>query len=267
MKMKGIYKNMSNLCFVYNNNEILVKIQDEKILIPNVKDIEKLNINAANLEFLVAKDSEKFLFGEIQEFEYECSTYKFIKVQSLLGIVDESIFNLAAKALQLCSWNKNYKYCNKCSAMLKNKEDERAKICPRCGFVNYPKISPAIITAVIKDKKLLLAKHIVFPKERYSVIAGFVEAGETFEDCVSREVFEEVGIKVKNIKYFGSQPWPFPDSLMVAFICKYESGEMKIDETEINHASWYNLDNLPDNLPLKGTIARKLIDWCVSQYK
>jgi NAD+ diphosphatase len=260
--------NMNKLYFIYNNNnELLIKMEDGNILIPNEGNIKSLNISLSNLDLLTSKDNQEFLFGEIHDITNVSSHFQFFKLQSLLGLVDEFIFNLAAKALHLVSWNNTYKYCSKCSTLLKNKEDERAKICPSCGFLNYPKISPAIITAVIKDKKLLLAKHATFPKERYSVIAGFVEPGETFEDCISREVFEETSIRVKNIKYFGSQPWPFPDSLMIAFICEYESGEIKVDGNEIIDASWYSVDKLPENIALKGTIARKLIDWCINEYE
>lgn len=256
---------MNKLYFIFNNNqELLIKMKDENILIPSEDNINNLNISLYNLELLNSKDNREFLFGEIHDVSAISSPYQFFKLQSLLGWLDEVTFNLAAKAFHLINWNNTYKYCSKCSTLLKDKEDERAKICPSCGFLNFPKISPAIITAVIKDKKLLLAKHAVFPKERYSVIAGFVETGETFEDCISREVFEETGIRIKNIKYFGSQPWPFPDSLMIAFTCEYESGEIKVDGNEIIDASWYSVDELPDNIALKGTIARKLIDWCIN---
>lgn len=258
---------MLKLYFILNNNdELLIKIEDGKILIPNEDDIKNLNISLINLDFLTSKDNQEFLFGEIHDFINVPSPFRLFKLQSLLDLVDEATFNLVAKAFQLNSWNNTYKHCNKCGTLFKNKEDERAKICPSCGFLNYPRISPAIITAVIKDKKLLLAKHNIFPKERYSVIAGFLEPGETFEDCVFREVLEETGIRVKNIKYFGSQPWPFPDSLMIAFICEYESGDIKVDGNEINNASWYGVDELPYNIALKGTIARKLIDWYINEY-
>lgn len=258
--------NMNKLYFIYNNDELLIKIEDGKVLIPNEDDIKSLNISLNNLDFLTSKDNEEFLFGEIHDITNISSPFQFSKLRSLIGLIDEFIFNLGAKALHLSSWNNKYKYCSTCGTLLKNKEDERAKICPNCGFVNYPKISPAIITAIIKDKKILLAHNANFPKGRYSVLAGFVEPGETFEDCVSREVFEETSIIVKNIKYFGSQPWPFPDSLMVAFICEYESGEIKVDGIEITDASWYSVDDFP-NIPYEGTIARKLIDWFINECK
>lgn len=257
---------MNKLCFIYNKDELLIKVENGTVLIPNENDIKNLNINLSNLDFLISEDNQELLFAEVDDITNISSPFEFSKLRSLIGQIDEITFNLGARALHLISWNNTYKYCSKCGSLLQNKEDERAKICPSCSFVNYPKISPAIITAVIKDKKILLAHNANFPKKRYSVLAGFVEPGETFEDCVAREVFEETSIRVKNIKYFGSQPWPFPDSLMVAFICEYDSGEIKVDGIEITDASWFSADEFP-NIPFKGTIARKLIDCFANEYK
>ena len=141
-----------------------------------------------------------------------------------------------------------------------DKQDERAKICQQCGLVNYPRVSPAIIVAVIKDDQILLARSGRFPGGFFSVLAGFVEPGESLEACVKREVFEETGIAVQNIRYFGSQPWPFPDSLMVGFTAEYAGGDIQIDGREIVAADWYSRDNLP-NIPPGISIARQLIDW------
>lgn len=123
----------------------------------------------------------------------------------------------------------------------------------------HPRISPAIIVAITRGREILLAKGINFQGDFYSVLAGFVEPGETFEECVQREVGEEVGLKVKNIKYFGSQPWPFPDSLMVGFTAEYASGNINIDEKEILDAEWFTAEQLP-LIPGVGSIARRLID-------
>lgn len=138
-----------------------------------------------------------------------------------------------------------------------------AKECPGCRFLSFPRISPAVIVLVEKENRVLLARVKRFTTELYSVLAGFVEPGETLEETVRREVAEETGIKVKNIRYFGSQPWPFPDSLMIGFTADYESGEIKIDETEIADAGWYDPDRLPI-IPGKISIARELIDWFVN---
>jgi NAD+ diphosphatase len=138
--------------------------------------------------------------------------------------------------------------------------DERAKICPKCGLVAYPRLSPAVIVAVLRDNCILLAHSHRFPAKFYSVLAGFVEPGETLEECVEREVYEEVGIRVRAIRYFGSQPWPFPDSLMIAFTANYAGGEIRIDHSEIADANWFSANDLP-HIPPKISIARQLIDW------
>ena len=129
----------------------------------------------------------------------------------------------------------------------------------------YPRISPAVIVAVVRDKRILLARSTRFTSSFHSVLAGFVETGETLEDAVRREIFEEVGIQVRNIRYFGSQPWPFPDSLMVAFTAEYAGGEITLDDNEIVTADWYSAAELP-RVPGKISIARRLIDWFTETY-
>lgn len=143
---------------------------------------------------------------------------------------------------------------------------ERARVCPKCGFASFPRLSPAAITADIKDGRILLAHAKHFKEKTYSIIAGFVELGETLEECVKREVMEEVGIEDDNIRYFGSQPWPFPNSLMLGFTAEYKSGEITVDGVEIGEAGWFTPANLPE-IPSNLSIARKLIDWYEDTYK
>jgi NAD+ diphosphatase len=142
---------------------------------------------------------------------------------------------------------------------MQNSAKERARECPACSFVTYPPVSPAIIVAVRRGNRLLLGRSPHFPKGRYSVLAGFVEPGESLEEAVAREIFEEVHIAVKDIRYVASQPWPFPHSLMVGFTALWESGEIRIDEKEIEDARWFSPEDLPD-LPPPSSISRRLID-------
>ena len=164
----------------------------------------------------------------------------------------------------MVTWNQNHQFCGRCGTPTVNDRQELAKRCPKCDLKNYPRISPAIIVAVVKDDRLLLARAHRFPTEMYSVLAGFVEPGETLEECVIREVKEETGIDVKDITYFGSQPWPFPDSLMIAFTTRYAGGNIRIEQNEIAHADWFSAHNLP-KIPGKLSIARQLIDWFIDQ--
>jgi NAD+ diphosphatase len=138
--------------------------------------------------------------------------------------------------------------------------EERAKKCTACGFLSYPRLSPAVITAVFKDDTILLSHNAMFPGKWHSISAGFVEPGETLEDCVRREIREEVGIEVKNIKYFGSQPWPFPDSLMLGFTADWAGGDLVPDGVEITDAGWFTADTMPE-IPPKISISREIIDW------
>ncbi|MFP4194870.1 MAG: NAD(+) diphosphatase, partial [Desulfobacterales bacterium] len=136
------------------------------------------------------------------------------------------------------------------------------KICPQCGLINYPRVSPAVIVAVVKNGQILLARNKQARIPFYSVLAGFVEPSETLEQCVEREVGEEVGITVENIRYFGSQPWPFPNSLMIGFTAEYASGEIQIDSGELSDAGWFDKNSLP-RVPPALSIAGQLIEWFV----
>lgn len=256
--------NRIKLYFIFNNDRLLVKINHDNIYLPTDNDIKSLSVDSKNLFFLTTKDDTDYFFGRIDLDLGITNEFKFYKLRVLISLMDNPTFNLAARAFHLLQWNDTYKYCSKCGTLIDAKKDDLTKTCHKCGFTSYPKISPAIITAVTKDDQLLLAHNTTFPKEFYSVLAGFVEPGETFEDCVAREVYEEVGIQVKNIKYFGSQPWPFPDSLMVAFTCEYAGGNLKVDGVEIDDAAFYKIEDFP-KLPLPGSIARRLVNWFINK--
>jgi NAD+ diphosphatase len=180
-------------------------------------------------------------------------------------LIDDEFLLVAGCATQLTRWDRIHRFCGQCGKPAEDQTDERAKTCPRCNLTFYPRLSPAVIVAVVREDRLLLARSTRFPYNFYSVLAGFVEPGETLEECVVREVREEAGILVKNVRYFGSQPWPFPDSLMLGFIAEYAEGEIKINESEIADADWFTADALP-NIPPKVSIARSLIDWYVDSY-
>ena len=177
---------------------------------------------------------------------------------------DAGLFTLAGTAQHLLHWAQSNRFCGRCGHEMGDKQDERAKICPACGNIVYPRISPATITAILRGDEILLAHNRNFNPGLHSLIAGFVEPGETLEQCVAREIGEEIGICVKHIRYFSSQPWPFPDSLMTAFLADYESGEIKVDGAEILSAGWYRADTLPD-IPGTDSIAGKMIHWYCTQ--
>ena len=187
-------------------------------------------------------------------------------LRALFSVLDDAHFALAGRALQLVDWDRNHQFCGRCGAATLAKSEERARICPSCKLTAYPKLSPAVMALVRKGRQVLLARSPHFPKGMFSALAGFVEPGETLEQCLEREVLEEVGIKVRNPRYFASQPWPFPNSLMLAFVCDYESGEIRPQETEIEEAEWFDVFQLP-KLPSKISIARRLIDAAVADMR
>ncbi len=175
---------------------------------------------------------------------------------------------IAGRAIQLVAFDRTNQFCGQCGSRTVDQEHERAKRCPECGLIVYPRLSPAIIIAVTRRIEgrlhILLARNHRFPTGRFSVLAGYVEPGETLEECAAREVCEEVGIDLANIRYFGSQPWPFPNSLMIGFTAEYAGGEIKLEESELADARWFPADELP-GMPPPFTIARQLIDWFVQE--
>lgn len=246
--------------FLYRGNELLIKLEAEKLTIPTAKDIWSLGIEPkAFLELGTWLQTPCFV-GEVEVTTPLSQPFAFMGLRAIMGQVKDDVFVKAGGGYNLIHWNRTHRYCGQCGTPTVDKEDERAKQCPNCGLINYPSISPAVIVAIIKDDQILLARNKKFVNNTYSVISGFVEPGETVEECVKREIREEVGIEVKNLSYFGSQPWPFPDALMLGFFAEYAAGEIKVDHVEIVDAKWFTVDKIP-NFPPQGTIAKELVDW------
>ena len=188
-------------------------------------------------------------------------------LRALFGRLGDSEFQLAGYALQLLNWVAENRHCGRCGCSMALEQGERALVCSSCRTTIYPRISPAIIVAVTSGGRLLLARSGRFPGRRmFSVLAGYVEPGETLEDCVRREIREEVGLEVRHIRYFGSQAWPFSGSLMVGFTAEHAGGEIRVDGREILEADWFAPDSLPE-IPGKISISRQLIDWFVAQHR
>jgi NAD+ diphosphatase len=168
------------------------------------------------------------------------------------------------KGRALLNWLQGALRCGECGSPLVDGEasspDAQGRICPECGRVHFPRISPAVIVLVRREGKALLARNARFPPGRYGLIAGFVEAGETLEECAAREAREEAGIEIRDLHYRRSQPWPFPDSLMLAFTAEWAGGEARPDGTEIAELRWCGPGELPPGVPAPGSVARYLID-------
>jgi len=180
-------------------------------------------------------------------------------LRSLFLRMPEPLLALAARAYQVCDWHRTHRFCGRCGTPTRDRDGERAKECPACGLVAYPRVSPAMMALVTRGRELLLARSARFATGMYSALAGFVEPGETIEDCIRREVREEVGIDVGRIDYFASQSWAFPHSLMIAYTAEYAGGDIRLEDEEIAEARWFPADALP-YLPPSVSIARRLID-------
>lgn len=181
-------------------------------------------------------------------------------LMSLWGSVDEVTWVVAGRAVQLVEWVRTHRFCGRCGRPTGQAPGERARRCPSCGLLAFPRLAPAVIVLVERDDgRALLARNVRFPPDMYSCLAGFVEPGETLEQTVVREVREEVGVEVHDLRYMASQPWPFPHSLMLGFNARWKSGELAVDGKEIEEARWFARDELP-GIPPRMSIARRLID-------
>jgi NAD+ diphosphatase len=171
---------------------------------------------------------------------------------------DPTIAALAGRAAQVLEWDRSHRYCGVCGNATEHHAGERSRVCPACGHTAYPRLSPAMMALVWRPGELLLARSPHYAPGMYSALAGFVEAGESIEDCLHREVAEEVGVIVAPPVYYGSQSWPFPHSLMVAYTARWVSGEIVPQPVEIEDARWFPIDELP-NIPARFSIAGHLI--------
>lgn len=191
--------------------------------------------------------------------------HRWVPLRGLFGQVDELTWTVAGRAEQIVAWDRTHRFCGRCGTPTERHPTERARVCPSCRLMQFPRLSPATITLVTRgerDEEVLLAHGRQFGARFYSCLAGFVEPGESLEQCVEREIHEEVGIRVRDIRYFGSQPWPFPNSLMIGFQARYDSGELDLQESEIVDAGWFRADDLPPHPRGGMSIAGWLIeDW------
>lgn len=184
--------------------------------------------------------------------------FSTVGLRGLLGRTAQSLFYLAGRAQQVIEWHETHQFCGRCGGAMQDHPSDRAKQCPQCRLINYPRLSPSIIVLVTRGEEMLLARNAAWPNGMYSTLAGFVEAGESIEQTVHREVLEEVGLNVGKLRYFGSQSWPFPNSLMLGFHAEYERGDIVCQEGEIADAQWFKADNLPQ-IPPKTAISGWLI--------
>jgi NAD+ diphosphatase len=188
---------------------------------------------------------------------------QFRGLRELFAVLPPDVMAVAGRAVQIMDWDRTHQFCGVCGTATVPDPGNRARRCPTCALTAYPRLSPAVIVAVERGPELLLARSVRFPQGTYSVVAGFVDPGESAEEAVHREVFEETGVRVHNVRYFGSQPWPFPHSLMLGFQADYAGGEVTPDRQEIEEAAFYRAGALPPMFPGRISISKWLIhDFC-----
>jgi NAD+ diphosphatase len=259
--------------FIFSGYKLLVQLQDEHAQLPRLQDPSQLGLAPFRQQYLGYLQNSEIIHchsAEVAEESQAPAGMAFRGLRQLYSLLPEEMFWLAGRAIQIVDWDRTHQFCSRCGANTQTMASERAKKCPECGFTSYPRLSPAIIVSIERSgdrgPEILLARSHRHPTGMFSVLAGFVEPGETLEECVRREVREEVGIEVKNIRYFGSQPWPFPNSLMLGFTAEYANGEIVLEEEEMQEAHWFTADLLPQ-IPSPISISRRLIDHFVSRHQ
>ena len=253
------------LWFAFQGAQILILRDAQIASVPSASDLRELGMSPKRSQYLGILGEQHCFACELEEGSAAPEGMQWSGLRALFGCVDDSLFALAGRAFQIVDWDRSHQFCGRCGTPTQIKNHERARECPHCGQVHYPRIAPAIMALVRRGREFLLARSPHFAPGMYSALAGFVEPGETLEQTLVREVREEVGIEVANVRYFASQPWPFPHSLMIAFNADYAGGEITPEPAEIEAADWFTVDRLPQALPSKISISRRLIDAALAE--
>jgi len=246
--------------FVFRGDQLLVREADLALPEDDISILEAFGLRA----------SATYPIGLLGEY-YCCAAavdaqataldgYMFSGLRPLFGAVDETLLSLAGRGFQITEWIRTHRYCGVCATPMQPVSGERCMRCSACGHLAYPRISPAMMVLVRRGESILLARHAARVTNRFTALAGFLEVGESVEDAIHREVFEEVGLAVKDLRYFTSQSWPFPHSLMIAFTAEYAGGELVLDANEIAEARWFGPDDELPEIPSGVSIASELIN-------
>jgi NAD+ diphosphatase len=254
------------LWFAFQGTQILIRRDAERADVPRIEHPRELGLEPLRVQYLGTLAGEHCFACEVDTGAVAPEGLLWSGLRGLFGLVDDAMFALAGRAIQVMDWDRSHQFCGRCGTPTLIKAGERARECPNCGQTYYPRIAPAVMALIRRGEELLLARSPHFPPGMHSALAGFVEPGESLEQCLHREVKEEVGVEVANLRYFSSQPWPFPHSLMIAFNCDYAGGEITCAPGEIEAAAWFGLDNLPV-LPNRISIARRLIDAALAEMR
>ena len=254
----------NSIGFIFQNEDILLLKNNE---LPANSDLKSITPDFLRRFELGSVNDKNYFCAELSQNTLIPETLHVLSLRDTLPLLNPGDYSMAVKAYSVIRWDKNQQFCSCCGNRTLTKDQGFERVCPFCHLSFFPRISPSIIVLIKKADHLLMARSPTFLPGAYGLIAGFVEVGESIEEAVHREVKEEVGIKIKNLSYFGSQPWPFPDSLMIAFTADYCSGDILINADEIEEAGWYRYDNLPGRPSTSISIASELIDSFIKKQK
>jgi NAD+ diphosphatase len=255
----------SVLWFPFRGDQLLIQVSDERASLLDYAELLELHVDFESGHYLGRLADVDCYAVELPERFEPPAEAALEGLRGVYGRLPDELYAIAGRAAQILVWDQTHRFCGRCGAPTVNAPAERAKLCPKCGLLSFPRLSPAVIMLVYRGDELLLARNRAFAGGFFSVLAGFVEPGESLEEAVMREVREEVNLELRNIRYFGSQPWPFPHQLMIGFTAEYAAGEITPQADEIAEANWYSrFADLP-RLPGKLSIARRLIDAFLAQ--
>lgn len=245
--------------FAFRGDEILVYLEPGAARIPRRADTSQYRWQVRRELYLGRLNGLGTWAVELPREVSPPPGMSLLGLRALFGQVDERLYAVAGRAAQLVAWDRDHQFCGRCGTPTLPVAGERARRCPACGATAFPRLSPAIIVLIERGDRVLLARGRGMPAGRFGIVAGFVEPGESLEEAVQREVWEETGLRIDGITYFGSQAWPFPHAIMIGFTARHASGEIQLLDGELATAGWYGLDDLP-TVPTKMSIARRLLD-------
>lgn len=236
------------LCFVFQSGQLLLRENDQAF--PGIDVVGSMGLPPDQTHAVGLLESRYCQSTWCARDTPAPAGYAWHGLRSLFGVIDDGVLGVAGRAVQIAEWARTHRFCGACGEPMARLAGERAYKCQACHMTAYPRISPAMMVLIRKGDHVLLAMHTASPSKRFTPLAGFLEAGESIEEAVHREVFEEVGLRVHNLQYFSSQSWPFPHSLMIAFTADYLDGEIRIDDSEISEARWFGPhDEWPEKVP------------------